>query len=309
MTSEKEYVLKFYTAEYDERAEKGDVFGCASLGLVTENEWILPDIPASRNFGMKVKGILVNDDYDNARREIDEIRADIKGGIVFFGNCGSENDFMRYLNDRFPGIPFAGGSPAIGADGRVKRMLPDSKQVDVLLITDERYDISCDTVNVYGETIDTALITKGGIRSIESIRVNGQSVDFYNYMMELKNRMGIDEGLTERVAVSDMNGRNIHLIEEDGSYVCGTDLPGDGKITIRYTTRENVLKLMERFYSAPDSLVFGCAGVKSNLGDSSFKTGRNSLGMFMFGEVVSIEGCPADFANLMLTRLSFNKIF
>lgn len=305
--TEKEYALSFYTAEYDESGIGGDTFGCASLGLATDAEWILPGDREIRTFPKKIRGILINGDLGTAYEEIEKVSADVKAGIVFFGNCGGENGFMKALSSRFPGVPFAGGSPAIGSDGRTGRMLPENGQAAVLLITDGRYDISAETLNVYGEILFRAKVAEGDVRSVSTVTVDGEKTDFYGLIQKAGEMKGVTGGLTERVSVSDMTGRNIHLIEDSGKYVCGTDLPSDGRLLIRYTDRENVIKSMEDFYSTPDSLVFGCAGVKSNLGDSSFHAGAGSLGMFMFGEVVSITGAQPDFANLMLTKLIFTE--
>ena len=52
------------------------------------------------------------------------------------------------LSDIYPGIPFVGGSPAIGQDGRKGRMLPENGEAAILLIMDERYDLAVECCNV-----------------------------------------------------------------------------------------------------------------------------------------------------------------
>jgi hypothetical protein len=59
---------------------------------------------------------------------------------------------------------------------------------------------------------------------------------------------------------------------------------------------------MRFFYSCENALVFGCAGLKSMLGNKRFVTGKNTIGLFMFGEIASI-GKYSDFGNLTLSRL------
>ena len=60
---------------------------------------------------------------------------------------------------------------------------------------------------------------------------------------------------------------------------------------------------MHAFYDDPDAIVFGCAGL-SGLLDKPLDT--DSLGLFLFGEVCTVDGV-AEFGNLMLSKLIIRK--
>jgi hypothetical protein len=73
-------------------------------------------------------------------------------------------------------------------------------------------------------------------------------------------------------------------------------------ITVKYPIKD-VLSQMQDFYRDDHAIVFGCAGLREIM-PSSITT--NSIGLFMFGEVYYAEG-RADFGNLMLSKVRFNK--
>ena len=52
-----------------------------------------------------------------------------------------------------------------------------------------------------------------------------------------------------------------------------------------------------------NGIVFGCAGLKQTL-SSGIDT--SNLGLFMFGEVCTVNG-HSDFGNLMLSKIIFNE--
>ena len=300
---ENEYSLCFFVPPFNEE-ELGYSFGCASLGLVSEDEWIMPSKGSNKTFCKKIKGIVLNGPLDSVAGELDFIddRDRVKAGIVLFGNCGRENEFMSLLRKKYKGVPFVGGSAAIGDDGRTGRLLPANAQVSVFLITDDRYDYQADYLNIYKNTIKNFETEESEPRTLGHIICDGIREEFATFYKKTAEDIGVSEGITEHIALCDMGGRNIHLIPMDGAYMCGADLPIDRKLTLRFVSSGEVISAMKEFYAVDDSLVFGCAGVKSMIGETVFKTGKNSLGMFMFGEVIPFSnGC--DFANLMLTRL------
>jgi len=62
---------------------------------------------------------------------------------------------------------------------------------------------------------------------------------------------------------------------------------------------EKVYEVMRDFYDDENAIVFGCAGL-SGLLDKPLDT--KSLGLFLFGEVCTVDGV-AEFGNLMLSKL------
>lgn len=68
---------------------------------------------------------------------------------------------------------------------------------------------------------------------------------------------------------------------------------------LRYVSHDKVYERMRSFYDDSNAIVFGCAGL-SGLLDRPLDT--NSLGLFLFGEVCTVDG-TAEFGNLMLSKL------
>lgn len=279
------------------------------MGFADENVWVCAGKNESLEFPARIEGHLI---YGTQKEAMGQARgffenAQIKAGIVFLGNCGGEDAFVKELRSFFPGVPFVGGSPAIGEDGKRGRMLPESGEVSILLITDENYEVKAEYCNVHHEVIGEVEALGCARRHIDAIKTkSGERVRLYDYIHSLAGKKGVCEGIYNHFAVSDRRHKNIHLIPDESGFICGADLPESRKILVRYTDSENVYRSMKKFYADDNALIFGCAGVKAMLGDKKILAGRNSAGLFMFGEVASIENKPV-FANLMLSKLIFNK--
>ena len=71
------------------------------------------------------------------------------------------------------------------------------------------------------------------------------------------------------------------------------------KMLLRKVNHEDVYHRMAAFYNDPDAIVFGCAGLSGLLDQPIDCPG---LGLFLFGEVCSVDG-GAQFGNLMLSKL------
>lgn len=289
------------------REEQVDAaFGCATLGFTSENGWTRPEEEKNALFPFEVEGIVISGGMRDVAEEAARVPADIKvkGGVVFVGNCGGEEAFVEALHARFPGVPFVGGSPAIGADGRIGRMLPRNGEASLLLITDKDYSVSVKYGGVHHEVVEKLTVLGTAARKIEAVRTEeGEKVPFYDYIHALAERKGVEEGVHERIAISDLRGKNIHLIPDGKRFLCGADLPESREVLVRYTDIEHAYQTMKAFYATPDSIIFGCAGLKSLLGERTFPAGENSVGLFLFGEVVSINGKPS-FANLTLQKMT-----
>jgi hypothetical protein len=297
--------LLFYTPTYDESAERA--FGCASAGFAGPEGWVDPRANAKTEWPDEVEGILLHGSLDRVRAEVSTVSAAVKGGIVLFGNCGREESLLGALNERFPGAPFAGGSAAVGEDGRVGRLLPANGEVSLLLITDERYDLAAQFENVHQEIVAEAQVCGDEPRHVRDVVLrDGSRVSYDELLHQIAARKGAAAGLTERITLSAPDGRNIHLSPAGPGYLCGANLPQDRHILVRYTDKHNVYARMRAFYADSDAIIFGCAGLRSMLDDQQFPAGGGSLGLFMHGEVAMIGG-QAQFANLTLSKLKLMR--
>ena len=99
------------------------------------------------------------------------------------------------------------------------------------------------------------------------------------------------------MTLSNLNNVNAHLSEVNGEIKSGRDLSTN--MLLRYVEHKDVYSAMHEFYDDPDAVVFGCAGL-SGLLDQPLDT--PSLGLFLFGEVCTVNG-TAEFGNLMLSKL------
>jgi len=97
--------------------------------------------------------------------------------------------------------------------------------------------------------------------------------------------------------LADMCGINVHLSEVDGKIIAGRDLVPE--MVLRYVPPEVLHNRMEEFYDDPNAIIFGCAGLKGLL-SAPLKAG--GLGLFMFGEVCTVNGV-SNFGNLMLSKI------
>lgn len=304
------YTIKFFTPPYREETE-GHAFGACSLGMAFEADWAAPETPACAEFFTGLEGYLLNGRLETVKNQLAAMgneRSQIKAGIILFGNCGGEDKFVEFVRKSLPGIPLAGGSSAAGADSVTGRLLPDRDQVSMLLITDDRYEICVESRNIHSKILAEATVIASAPRKIDAILLkDGKKMLCTDFVRRLASENGITEAVSEWISVCTPAGYNIHMIFKDGVCFCGADLPSDGKIFFKYSEREETVRNIREFYNCDNAIVFGCAGLKALLEGEKVNTGHHTLGLFMFGEIASMEGRNASFANLMLSRMRFVK--
>lgn len=264
-------------------------FGCASLGLpglCTNEEMKVAEYP------LELEGVVLTGSYEAMLAEAKEVTAPVKAAIVVFGNAGGENAFLADLQQIIR-CPMVGGGAAIdGATGKAG-LIPGDGPGAVFLITDNRYTFTAVTQCIHDEILGEVTLTTADPRTI--LTINGQ--DAAAFLAEKKAQFGIAETDFEHLTISDLQGVNAHLSCVDGVIKSGRDV--HEKMILRRVAHEKVYDVMQAFYDDPDAIVFGCAGL-SGLLDKPLET--NSLGLFLFGEVCTVDGI-AEFGNLMLSKL------
>ena len=266
-------------------------FGCASLGLPgvcdnSENRVV--------EYANELESFAITGSYSQILQEVRIIVEGnkIKAAVVVFGNAGGENVFLKDLQEIIH-CPMVGGGAAIdGATGR-SGLIPGDGPAAVLLITDDRYTYEAVTECIHDQILDTCCVTFDDPRTLRTI--NG--VDAKEYLAEKKRELGLPETDFEHITLSDMRNVNAHLSCVDGVIKSGRDV--NEKMLLRYVSHEKVYGAMHAFYNDPNAIVFGCAGL-SGLLDRPLDT--SSLGLFLFGEVCTVDGV-AEFGNLMLSKL------
>ena len=270
-------------------------FGCASLGLAgvcdnSENRKVTREIPAeSQVLTGSYEAVL-------AGVQATQNKHPVYAAIVLFGNAGGENGFIEKLC-KLLSCPIVGGGAAIdGATGR-KAMIPGGKEVAVLLFTDSGYTYSAETLCIHDEVLNTCAVTVADPRTI--LTIDGE--DAAAFLAQKKAELGLAETDFEHLTLSDGDDVNAHLSCVGGVIKSGRDVTPQMKL--RYVAHEKVYDTIHAFYDDDEAIVFGCAGL-SGLLDKPLDT--KSLGLFLFGEVCTVNG-RAEFGNLMLSKLKIQK--
>jgi len=266
-------------------------FGCASLGLpgVCDNSE-----NRVRTYHTPLESLALTGTYSDILSQAKDATQmhKVLAAVVVFGNAGGENEFLKDLQ-RIVSCPMVGGGAAIdGTTGR-SGLIPGNGPAAVLLITDERFTYEAKTECIHDVLIEECAIQMSDPRTL--LKING--VDAAKYLEDKKFQLGLQPTDFEHLTLSDLQNVNAHLSCVDGVIKSGRDLKE--KMLLRYVPHEKVYERMCNFYNDPNAIVFGCAGL-SGLLDKPLET--PSLGLFLFGEVCTVDGI-AEFGNLMLSKL------
>lgn len=268
-------------------------FGCASLGLAGKCD---NSVARTAQWPFQLEGIVLTGTYDSVLQSVSALQEPVYAAIVLFGNAGGENAFLRQLL-QYISCPVVGGGAAIdGSSGR-SALITGNGEVALFLITDDRFTYTVQTQCIHDQILDRCTLTLQDPRTI--LAING--VDAAEYLSDWKHKLGLPASDFEHLTLSDMNHVNAHLSFADGMIKSGRDL--EETMILRAVSHEAVYNAMREFYDDPDAIIFGCAGL-SGLLDKPLDT--DSLGLFLFGEVCTVNG-TAEFGNLMLSKLQIIK--
>lgn len=266
-----------------------DGFGCASLGLAgtcdnTESRVLV--------YGKELEGTVLTGNYDAVLEQVKMVQKPVFAAIILFGNAGGENRFMGELQ-QFIKCPVVGGGAAIDSTTGRAALLTGNGQVAAFLITDARYTYRAVTQCVHDHVLGEVKLTLADPRTI--LAINGKNAA--DFLMEKRKALGLKETDFEHLTISDLRNVNAHLSYVDGVIKSGRDV--QDTMLLRCVDHEKVYDRMRAFYDDENAIVFGCAGL-SGLLDRPLDTA--SLGLFLFGEVCTVDGV-AEFGNLMLSKL------
>ena len=266
-----------------------DGFGCASLGLAGICDNSQMNVTAHSE---KLDGIVLTGNYDEILDQMKHVTVPVFAAIVLFGNAGGENVFLKEIQEIMH-CPTVGGGAAIdGATGR-SALITGGGEAAVFLITDNRYRYRCVTQCIHDDVLGEVTLSLADPRTI--LTING--VDAASFLAQKRQELGLSDSDFEHLTISDLRNVNAHLSCVDGVIKSGRDV--QEKMILRRVCHEKVYDSMRRFYDDKNAIVFGCAGL-SGLLDKPLDT--KSLGLFLFGEVCTVDGV-AEFGNLMLSKL------
>lgn len=266
-------------------------FGCASLGFAGICDNSQRQVVT---FGTELEAAELTGTYQDILAGAQAVAAQkqVRAAVVVFGNAGGENAFLAQLQ-KVVSCPMVGGGAAIDSASGRSGLIPGKGPAAVLLITDDRYTYATQTKCIHNEIIEKCSLTTADPRTI--LTING--MDAARFLAEKKRTLGLPETDFEHLTLSDMRNINAHLSQENGVIKSGRDV--QQTMLLRYIDHEKVYDSMRTFYDDPGTIVFGCAGLSGIL-DRPLDT--NSLGLFLFGEVCTVDGV-AEFGNLMLSKL------
>jgi len=270
-----------------------DGFGCASLGLagICSNE---ENRTVTREYG--AESVTLTGTYAEILGGLQEMKAPVYAAIVVFGNVGGENAFMEKLC-KILNCPIVGGGAAIdGPTGR-KGMIPGGGEAAILLFTDDRYTYTAETLCVHSDVLKVCDVVTADPRTIAAI----DGIPAVEFLAAKREELGLVPTDFEHLTLSDMDDVNAHLSCPDGKIRSGRDVCP--RMKLRYIEHAKVYDTIRAFYADEDAIVFGCAGL-SGLLDRPLDT--DSLGLFLFGEVCTVNG-KAEFGNLMLSKLKITE--
>lgn len=266
-----------------------DVIGVSSAGIVGSED---PTVPYEVEMPFDINGLWVSGTYEECLRQIPQ--REWQAAIVFLGNGGNENTFIKQLSDLVK-APLVGGSAAMHPITGEKIPIYGGVQAGVFLISDDRYNVEVGCENIHHDILSEHSVVFSNPRFPEEI--DGMNpLDWYN---EQRARLGLASDDFEHLTLSDQNGINVHFSVQNGRLMAGRDLVSH--MILRYVSTDAVYEQMQKFYDDDRAVVFGCAGLKKIL-PHSLKT--NGIGLFMYGEVCTLNG-KSDFGNLMLSKIRF----
>jgi len=282
-------------------ASDGTTFGCASHGLAAPGVWSDPQTPSLVSAPRPFPGEVVAGSYADVLEQLRHLSFVPQAAIILFSEGTGAENFLQEWQKLFPAVPVAGGAAARGNGQERGEVLPPAQDVAVLLLTGGSWQ--AETLNVH-DVVGTAWqFRTDGPRTITHLRRSASDPweTAAAAFRTAQTRLGREKTDCESITWSDVNGRNLHCSFAGESLQSGADLPPDEQLLLRTVSRAEAAKKLGQFCSAPNALVFGCAGLSSLL-DAPLATGSGSLAGFMFGELLTIAGRP-QFGNLMASRL------
>lgn len=278
--------LTFYTPSY----KTAEGFGGATFGFAgAEDE----NLTLAKTFAEDINGTVLSGSYSEILENIPD--GTWQAGIVLLGNAGNENEFVRTLSEKIK-APLVGGSGAICPKTGESALITAHGEAAVFLISDDKFDVTVIGENVHYDILSEHNLTFTG-RFIDTI----DSYDALAWYNEKRTNLGIAESDFEHLTLTDSHGINAHLSIRDGKLFSGRDL--DETMSLRYLPKDKAQERIQAFYDEDNAIIFGCAGLKQTL---SGGIPTNGLGLFMFGEVCTLNG-HSDFGNLMLSKIVFKK--
>lgn len=300
ITKTKEFSICFWNSGKLQN-ESNDTFGCSVHGFSNRFSWVNPDENAASSWSVKLPGVALSGDYSTVLNSLINLHFTPKVCIAVVSDTDDIDPFVCQFTEVMPGIPLIGGGAAIETGQKSGEVLPDHKKVSLLAVTEGSFIL--ESLNIYeksGISLEVERLTE---RVFSKLRLlpDGKWQNALDFYRGQQINRGIDQSNFELMTFFDKYDRNIHCSIHGEAICSGANLPDDNLLYFGTTTCTAAEQKLKEFISGKNSLVFGCAGIRSLIKKPLF-TGENSLAGFMFGELFTLNGKPM-FGNLMLTKL------
>jgi hypothetical protein len=281
--------------------DDGKTFGCASHGYSDETTWGCPSNNYQEYWDHELEGQVLSGTYLEVLSVLEKLDYQPKLGLAVFAKPIGMESFLQSCQSILGGIPIVGGGAARKAGEDRGEILPAAEEVSLLLVN--QGDFVVEPMNVHDQG-NLQLEARGGHeRQISEVRVlpDGEWQNAISFFHKQQAMLDIPLDNFECVTFSDRLERNIHCSIQEGCLESGADLPKDRKLVLRTTSMTEGTNRIASFISSENSLIFGCAGLRSIV-QNPLRTGKNSIAGFLFGEVVTLEK-TALFGNLMMSKI------
>lgn len=299
-----EYKIGFWNI--NQSPKKDDhIFGCSALEYATCESWINPTEKNAAFWSKKLIGQSITGSYGSVLKSLSHLEFKPKLCLAFFNKDIGTDEFVNKFSAKFRDVQIIGGGAARASGQAVGELIPSSEDVSVLAVSEG--DFQLQSFNLYGKTNISVEIKKTSNREFEWLRVlpDGDWQSAREFYQEQQIRNKIDQSNFELMPFIDNNNLNLHCSTDGKALKTGANLPENNILHLGLTTYHEAEKNLFAFIAEENSLIFGCAGVRSLI-SNPIKTGKNSLAGFLFGELITING-KALFGNLMLGKLTFQK--
>lgn len=288
--------IVLWTSATPRPPDDGRTFGCASHGLAAPDSWIDPATAAQAAWPAPVTGTVLAGTCAGVLEQLAAPRPRPRAAVLFFAQAAGVEAFLEACRRLLPGVPLAGGGAAL-APGRTRgEILPAAEDVALLLL--DAGDWRVDTLNCHEPLGAELAVEHGGPRTLR--RVAGEPA--LAFLRREQATHGFAQDDFASLAFQDAEGRNLHSSPDGNGLRLGADLPADGRLRLGTSSRARVTRQLAAFCQEPQSLIFGCAGLRGLL-NAPVIPGPGALAGFLFGEVVTPARHPR-FGNLMAAKLA-----
>ena len=278
-----------------------NVFGCSTYGYATHTSWFNPEDTPVYTWNFTPVGEVLSGSYSEVYEQLKEITFVPKAIVTVFTAKSGMEDFLSACKELMGSVPFVGGGAAIGSGQTAGEILPNAKDVSMLLIAEGEFLSSFQ--NIHEDRLLNIVIEPAGERIIKNIRIlpDGIWIDAVDFYRTCRATKGIAENDFETITFSDLKNRNVHCSIVNNELKVNANLPKDNKMLLRTVSRDEATQRFSKFISEENALVFSCAGLRS-LYNKKVYAGENTFAGFFFGETATI-GNDACFGNLILSKL------